>query len=228
MNILKLCFLIVAVLTVGAIGFMGCSGNGAKVTSLAATPTNPVISAQSTATTIPTAIPLTYNAIAILSDGTSLPYWQLVTWSSDPSVATISSTPGSIGLVTPNAGLTSNSTITVTATYIDHPNISATSSLTVVASTLLSYITVTTTNLNPSISSGTTTLQFTASWNGGSPDITKSVSWSSSNPGVASISNTSGANGFATLVYPGQTTITATDLYTSPPVTGTVIINVYP
>jgi len=213
MNTVKSRFLVVAMLIAAAIGFIGCSGNGAKPASIAITPTNPYISA-ATATT-----PFQFNVTETLSDGTTLPSWQLVTWSSSSTpVATISSTPGSIGLVTPNSALHDDSKDTVYYTIvkaIDNSNtmISATTTLYVVSSQITTIIANTT---NTSISLGTKqTFTFTASWNSLGPDISNQVTWSSSNPGIATISNASGLKGVATPVSIGTTTIIATDPYSA-------------
>jgi hypothetical protein len=53
-------------------------------------------------------------------------------------------------------------------------------------------------------------------------NLTTSVTWSSSNTDVATISNTSGSNGLATLIAAGQTTITAS----SGSITGSTLLTV--
>lgn len=222
MNNLKYCILIVAVLIAAAIGLTNCIGHGGKLTSITINQTHPVISDATTSI-----IPLTFQATATLSDGSTL-IWQLVTWSlQDPTIASISNAAGSNGLVTPTTVITT-ATTTVTATDQVHPSISATAQLTVVHGSLTS-ITVSPTNPPAVISLGTTTKQFQAlATYGTTTDTTQSVSWSSSDPGVATISNTPPTNGLATLVSQGQTTITATDLYTSPSISGISVINVGP
>lgn len=69
------------------------------------------------------------------------------------------------------------------------------------------------------------TIQFTATGtysDSTTKDITTSVTWSSSNTAVATISNTSGSNGLATLLAAGQTTITAS----SGSITGSTILTI--
>jgi len=79
---------------------------------------------------------------------------------------------------------------------------------------------------NPGILSGTVaTEQFTATGtysDSTTNNLTTSVTWSSSNTDVATISNTSGSNGLATLLTAGQTTITAS----SGSITGSTLLTV--
>lgn len=163
-------------------------------------------------------------ATAVFSNRLSVPGWSQVTWSSsDPSVATVSST----GLV---AGVATG-TAEITATDSFHPGIMH--SVTVYVTDLL---TLTVTPMVASVSTGTTQ-QFTAtgiysadtptgwaaSW---PPDITTLVSWSSSSTAVAVVSNVGGFAGLVTAVSAGDTAITATDLATG--VTGTANLTVVP
>jgi uncharacterized protein YjdB len=116
-------------------------------------------------------------------------------WSSSaPSIATIDPTTGVLTGVSPG-------TATITAA---NTGITGTASVTVCGTQ--QTITITPPSLSIALGSGTT--QFTATAGGG--DVTNSVTWSSSAPAVATISNTSGTNGLATLVGKGTTTITAT------------------
>lgn len=71
---------------------------------------------------------------------------------------------------------------------------------------------ITVTPINPSVTLATGRVQFTALASDGvnTTDVTTSVTWTSSNPAVATISNTAGSQGLATLVATGNTTITAT------------------
>ena len=73
--------------------------------------------------------------------------------------------------------------------------------------------TITVTPINPNVLLSTGKLQFTAlstpSGGGNPTDLTASVTWVSSNTAVATISNTAGSQGLATLVAAGTTTITA-------------------
>ncbi|MGD0169371.1 MAG: DUF3443 family protein [Smithella sp.] len=79
---------------------------------------------------------------------------------------------------------------------------------------------------NPGILSGAVaTIQFTATGTYSditTKNLTTSVTWSSSNTAVATISNTSGSNGLATLLAAGQTTITAS----SGSITGSTLLTV--
>ncbi|MGD0278562.1 MAG: Ig-like domain-containing protein [Smithella sp.] len=76
----------------------------------------------------------------------------------------------------------------------------------------LASIAVTPANPGILLSGTVTTEQFTATGtysDSTTKNLTTSVTWSSSNTDVATISNTSGSNGLATLLAAGQTTITA-------------------
>lgn len=135
-----------------------------------------------------------YTALANYSDGTTDDVSALVTWqSSNNAVATVTPT----GLVTTvGAGTT-----TVIATMA---GVSGTASLTVNAITLVSIAIVpasATTNASQ-------TVQYTATGtftDGSSVDLTTTATWVSSNVAVATID----ANGLATGVDAGTTTITA-------------------
>ena len=118
---------------------------------------------------------------------------------SPESVATITSTglvtgvaPGTATVTAASTGLTATASVTVCGTQ--------------------AAITISpTTPVNVVLSKGTE--DFTAM--AGGVDVTNSVTWQSSNTAVATISNTSGSNGVATLVGTGSTTITATSCSTS-------------
>jgi 6-phosphogluconolactonase (cycloisomerase 2 family)/uncharacterized protein YjdB len=126
-----------------------------------------------------------------------------VTWSSaDAGIASISNSPGSVGLATAvSAGAT-----TITASL---GGLSASTSLTVTAATLVS---IGVTSTSPGIPIGLTdTFKATGVFSDHSTqDLTSSVTWTSSVTTVASISNSSGTKGVATAVGPGSTTVTAT------------------
>ncbi len=116
-------------------------------------------------------------------------------WSSSaPNIASIDATtgmltgvaPGTATITAANTGLTGTATVTVCGTQQA----------------------ITIAPLNQSIALGGGTQQFTAT--AGGANVTNSVTWASSNPAVATISNSSGTNGLATLVGKGTTTITAT------------------
>lgn len=154
------------------------------------TPNNPTIALNSTQQ---------FTAIGNYSDGSHINITNSVTWvSATTSVATVSNTSGSNGLVTTLVAGTS----TISATL---GSISATSLLTVSGVTLTS---ISVTPANPSISS-TSSQQFiaTGTYSDMSQQIiTSQVSWSSSLTSVATISS----GGLANAVASGGTTITAT------------------
>lgn len=163
------------------------------------------------------------SATALFSDGLTVASWIVVTWrSSDPNVATVSSTGVVSGI---NTG-----TAVITATDMGHPGIS--DSVTVYVTELTS---ISITPLDPIISAGTST-QFTATgeytaqtpsaWSATwPPDITASVLWASSTTTVAGIGNILGTHGLATAVSAGTTTITARDLATG--ITGTATLTIF-
>ncbi len=176
--------------------------------SIAITPPNPFMA-------IGTAHQFTATATLLLSDLTNTTTQNLTSFAAWTTINSVIATVSSPGLIT--AGTTTGQTnILVSAPT----GTSDTTTLTV-TDTSLASITVTPTN--PSISIAITpTLQFTATGNypTGTPtaqSFTQSVIWSSSNTGVATISNTAGSNGLATIVSTSTTpiTITATD-----PITG--------
>ena len=132
-------------------------------------------------------------AIGVFSDGSRSNI--AAAWSSSStSVATIDGTTGMLTTVAPG-------TTTITAA---NSGVTGTASVTVCGTGQA----ITVSPQNPNVTLGSGTLQFTAMANG--LDVTNAVTWSSSSPGVATISNTSGTNGLATLVGRGSTTITAT------------------
>lgn len=191
--------LILSLLSLAAVGFHGC-GKKNTITSITVTPADPFIAKGTT---------LKLSVTAHFSDGMSLTSWTQITWqSSDTTVATVSGA----GLVS----AVSEGTAVITAIDKAHPSI--TGSVTATVTDLQSIIL---TPLDASISAGTST-QFTAigifsaltpsawspTW---PPDITTLVSWASSSTNIATIiSNGTGSNGFATAVFPGTVTITAT------------------
>lgn len=119
------------------------------------------------------------------------------TWSVTPSDNSIASITAG-GLVTGVAP----GTATVTA---ESQGISGTASVTVCGN----ITSIAISPLSQTITLGTGVLQFTAKDQGGN-NVTSSVTWSSSSSAVATISNTSGTNGLATLQGTGTTTIGAT------------------
>jgi uncharacterized protein YjdB len=143
-----------------------------------------------------------FTAMGIYSDGNKEDLTTAVSWSSDnTAVATVSNTPGSIGLA--NSSGTGSATITATLGGMTGSTILTVGSATLVA--------IEVTPTNPSTPVGLPQ-QFSASGtfsDGNTQDLTTQVIWSSSNMGIAQISNADGSNGLATNVAPGQTTITA-------------------
>jgi hypothetical protein len=156
------------------------------------------------------------------------------TWTTtDSSIATVSST----GLVTT---LATAGTVTIVAEIMTHSSgtFPSYTPLTVTDTSLAIPLDVTAvissvTTSNPIISMATTTtLQFTATGNypTGTPTtqpFTQSVTWSSSNTSVATISNTAGSSGLATIVSSSTTPITirATDPITGVSGTATLTVN---
>jgi len=120
-----------------------------------------------------------------------------VTWtSSDPSIATISSTGVATGVA---AG---SSTITATS-----GSISGTATLNVTNGTLTGIVV---SPANPTVTSGQQqAFTATATINGQTTDVTNSVTWASSDTSVATIT-TAGVATAQTVASTGQTTISAT------------------
>jgi hypothetical protein len=153
-----------------------------------------------------TTVPAThhYDVTGIYSGETATHDWtSSAIWSSsNPAVATINAN-GLVAAVAPG-------TTTITATD-PITGVAATPAATLTV-TALSSLAIT--PVNPSIAANGATQQFAVTgtyFDGTTHDWTKSVIWSSSNSAAATID----ANGLATSVAPGTTTITATD-----PITG--------
>ncbi len=140
-----------------------------------------------------------FTATGLYTDGSKRDITSLVAWSSaNPAMASINNT----GLaITVRRGATK-----ITATQ---GNVSGSTTLTVTAASLVS---IGVTPANATLASGLTTpLYATGVYTDNSThDLTTAVTWSSSAATVASVSNTLGANGLATAMSPGSTTITAT------------------
>ncbi|MEA3222260.1 MAG: Ig-like domain-containing protein, partial [Thermodesulfobacteriota bacterium] len=194
----------------GISGLTGLTVTAEVLESIAVTPTNPVI-------------PLGYNqqftAIGVYSDNTTQDITTSVTWSSSSSgVATISNASGSQGYATSvSMGL---AIITATDSGTE---ISGITNLTVTAAMLES---IAVTPANPEIPLGNAQ-QFTATGtysDSTTQDITTSITWSSSASGVATISNASGSQGYASSIGIGSTIVTATDSETG--VSGTTVLMV--
>jgi hypothetical protein len=160
-----------------------------------------------------------FTATAIFSDHTTKDVTEEVTWSSsDPTVASISNTPGSQGLaVTVGPGFT------LIAATLD--GVVSSTTLTVTEATL---VLITVTPVAPTVAVGFT-VQFTATGtfsDGTTEDLTTEVTWESSNIAVAMISNATGSQGLATALETGSTTITAIDPATS--IAGSTTLTVTP
>lgn len=149
-----------------------------------------------------------YLATGIFSDSTKQDLTSSVVWSSsNTSVATISSTPGSSGVAT---SWTVGGPVTIMATD-PATGISGRGTLTVTGATLSS---LGVTPVTPRIALGTKVpYHATGTFSDQTTqDLTSSVTWSSANPAVATISNQQGESGIATSVATGgPVTITATD-----------------
>ncbi len=145
-----------------------------------------------------------FTATGIYSDATNQDITSLVTWSSSLNgVATISSSAGSWGLATAVAP----GTTVITATF---GGVSGMRNLMVTNATLSSIV------ITPGgsfLARGTQQF-FTATGiysNGTQQDLTTTVSWSSSAPAIATVDNSTGAEGLVTAVAAGSANITATD-----------------
>jgi hypothetical protein len=190
-----LIFALILALMTGCGGGGGGGGSPATKTlvSLALSPINPSISKGN------------FQQFAVTgtySDNSTQDVTTSATWTSSvTSVAVISNAAGANGRATSVAvGAT-----TITATM---EGVSASTTLTVTPATLLSIVVSPT---NPSISLGLTQ-QFAATGtysDNSTLDVTTSATWTSSFTSVAVISNAAGANGRATSVAVGATTITA-------------------
>ena len=209
--------LVVSLLSTAAAGFSGCGNKHNTLSAIIVTPLDPVIAKGTT---------LQLSVSAVFSDGLIVTSWSQVTWqSSDPNVATVSSTGAVTG--------TAEGTAVITATDIFHPDI-----VRRIAVTVTQLLSITINPSNAVISLGTVssqTFSATGFYSAATPtiwaptgtrDITSLVSWASSSTAVAVISNVTGSNGFATAVSEGTTTITATELATG--ITGTATLTVGP
>jgi len=180
----------------------------ATLVSIGVTPANPSIANGLTSQFIATG---TYT------DNSTQNLTTAVTWSSSNSgVASISNTTGSKGL----ASALSQGTVTITAAL---DSVSGTAGLTVTPATLVS---IGVTPPNPSTAYGTSQ-QFAATGtytDNSTQNLTATVTWGSSDTSVASISNASGSNGFASSIGQGAATITAT----SGTVSGSTVLTVTP
>lgn len=213
MKIFKPCILVVAVIT-AASGLMGCNQKSHTLTSITVTPANQSMAKGTTQQ---------FTAYATLSDGTTLAWSQVVTWSSsNTAVATVSNTAGSNGLVTA-VDLDYGTPVIITALDPEN-NISGTAMLTVTNPESISILPA-----NPYMSVGATH-QFAAiaSFPNGTATqvITSSATWTIP-PAVATVVYTPGVagNGYVTAgANPGTTIIRANDPVSG--VTGTTTLTV--
>ncbi|HRI49101.1 MAG TPA: Ig-like domain-containing protein [Pseudomonadota bacterium] len=166
----------------------------ATLRQLAVTPTAPTLAKGTTVQLV---------ATGTFSDNTTQDVTSLATWTTaGAAVATVSNQSGSRGLTT---GV-SKGLVAIQAALSGQ---TGSANLTVTDATL-SSLTVTPTG--PVIASGTA-MQLIATGNfsdGTAQNLTTSVTWSSSVPSVATVSNTAGAQGLASGLTRGQTSITAT------------------
>ena len=177
-------------------GIIGCTVltvTEAELVSIEVTPTNP---------SVPLGLDQQFTATGIYTDGARNITTQVTWCSSVLSVATISNASGTKGIATTVA----EGTTEIEATL---DGISGSTVLTVTPEELVS---IRVTPTNPSVPLGLN-VQFEAEGTytaGTKMDITKFVMWNSSEPHKAAISNAAGAEGFATTLAVGQTTISAT------------------
>ena len=187
-------FSMAALLCVTAFGPLSCGGNNSTIVSIVVRPADPIAVSGST---------VLFTATATFSNGMTIAPWQTVTWSSsDTAVASIN-TSGAATTVAPG-------TAVITATDIQHPEITSSATLAV---TNMPLAALSVSAEKPVILHGTTT-QVTAEGiyaDGSRNNVTSSMLWVSSNAGVATISNTQGSNGLVTAVAAGTVTITAID-----------------
>jgi 6-phosphogluconolactonase (cycloisomerase 2 family) len=167
---------------------------GKTLASITVTPANPSIAKGLTQT---------FTATGTYADNSTQDLTSMVAWtSSNPSIASISSSGATAGTATAVAA----GSATITATL---SGVSGTTTLTVTAAALVS---IAVTPPTPSIANGTTQ-QFVATGtytDGTTLPITATAAWTSSAVGVASISNAAGQQGLAKGLSLGSTTITAT------------------
>ncbi len=198
MKILTFCIAIVSALTAAPV-LMGCNQHSSTLESVAVTPANQSLAKGTTQQ---------FTANATFTNGMSLTWSQVVTWSSsNTAVATVSNTAGTNGLVT------SVDYGTAVITAFDAANkISGTAMLTVANPDSITVIPT-----NPYMAVGTTH-QFSAIalYSGGTVTqvITSFATWTALSPGVAVIANTPGAigNGIVTAgAIPGTAVIQADD-----------------
>ncbi len=153
--------------------------------------------------TLPKTTTLRLVATGTYSDSTTRDLTSVVSWaSSDPSIATVGTSPGNEGIVT---GVSTGVT-TITASYLGKvPS----------ATITVSRAPLTALSVDPpsaSVPKGVTQpFRALGSFDDGSTaDVTAEVVWSSSDANVAAVSNAQGTNGRATGMNVGSATISAT------------------
>jgi trimeric autotransporter adhesin len=175
----------------GIAGVSAFTVTKATLTSITVQPVNPFVSKGAT---------VQLAAVGNFSDGSVQNLTTQVSWSSaNSSIAQVSNTAGTMGLVT---GV-SVGNAPITAIF---NGISGSTTVTVTAATLTSI----TINVAVETIAKGTTLQLTATCNfsdGTTLDCTNLVSWTSGNNGIASVSDTSPTKGLVTGVGVGSTTI---------------------
>ncbi|MBI3605758.1 MAG: Ig-like domain-containing protein [Nitrospirae bacterium] len=178
----------------GLSGSMDLTVTTAALIAISVTSSSPTIAAGTTQN---------FLATGHYSDNSTQDLTASVTWSSlDPSIAAVSNTAGSQGLV---SGLAAGTTDITAASG----GLSGRAVLTVTPPASLVSLSVT--PLKSLIALGTVQ-QFTAMGkysDNSTQDLTSSVAWSSSNAAVATISNSAGSPGVASAISVGTVTINA-------------------
>lgn len=161
-----------------------------------------------------------YTAFGVYSDSNVRNITSQATWtSSDDSVASVSNTPGSIGLATTHATGTTDITATLNG-------VSGSGSLTVTGATLVS-IAVTPVDSNLPLGMRRDFVATGTYSDASTRDITHEVTWNSSNPTIAGVSNNPGIEGRVTArSVGGPVTITARKALVG--VSGTTTVTVTP
>ena len=140
--------------------------------------------------------------VGTYSDGTTRFLTESASWSSSAaSVASISNTAGSKGLLTANA----YGTATLTAT------VNGLTDTTLVTVAQPAVTTITLTPASPTIANGTAIqLQATATFADGSTQpATSLATWIAADPAIATVGDTAATKGLVTAVAPGSTTVSA-------------------
>jgi 6-phosphogluconolactonase (cycloisomerase 2 family) len=187
----------------GATGSTLLTVSGATLQSISVTPANPSISVGNT---------VQFTAVAVYSDGSTLPLATGVTWTSSSPAATISSTQG---LATGVAV----GTATISAAFQD---LTGKASLQVTKS----LVSITVTPVKPTIVNGASQ-QFAATgiYSDGSTAPLTTVNWTSVPSGTTPVATIS-AQGLATAIAVGKTLINASYTSNGNPITGSTTLTV--